>query len=157
MAVSSKVEGEAGLDSWANATAHSCQDRQSYPFHPAGPPAPLLTQSYDWTASKYSLLFLLGMLFRRCQNEEKGTGSYDQEKDQSFKLTKEVTLAWFSSPCLAMSHMTEERCVCICGGREQAPTFHCCNHLQHFVLNLLLVNKVQKVKHIELHKHRNAL
>jgi len=84
-----------------------------------------VTQSDNETGSKHSLLFLLGMFFRRCKNKEKGTGSYDPERDQLFWLTKEVSPARLSSPCLVMSRMTERRGVFVFV-RVQASTFLCC-------------------------------
>lgn len=159
-AVFSKVEGEVRLDSWADAIAHSCQE--SYPFLSVGPllgPAPLVTQSDDLTVSKYSLLLLLGMLSRRCQNNnnnrKKGTASYDQERDQLVWLTEEVSSAWLSYQCLAMSCMTEWRGVFVEGGIRlpHSPAVH---YLQHFVLSILLVNEVQKVKHADPQKDRKT-
>lgn len=78
----------------------------------AGPllgPAPLVTQPDDETGRKHSLLILLCVLFRRHQNKEKGTGSYDQERDQPFWLKKEVSSAQMSLSHLAMSPTTERR------------------------------------------------
>lgn len=66
------------------------------------------------------------MLFRRCQNKEKGTGSYDQKGDRPFWLKKGGEL---SSTVIPMSgkvpYDREEGCVCIYGGRGQDPTFLC--------------------------------